>query len=117
MCFPHHVPEEGMSVADDWRGVNVQPAVLSFGAHDELGNIQYEMIAEDAAFIKKYYAEEDMVFRPDLASTHYFNRSLEQKDRLKINVVLKIASNGGSTAVIGTSTSIIGGPRNSGRTY
>ena len=49
-------------------------------------------LPEVASFIKKYHKGEDTVFWPDLASAHYSNRSLEEMERLSIDVVPKSAN-------------------------
>lgn len=49
-------------------------------------------LPEVAKFIKKYHKDEDVVFWPDLASAHYSKRSLEEMERLNIDVVPKSAN-------------------------
>ena len=49
-------------------------------------------LPEVASFIKKYHKGEDAVFWPDLASAHYSKRSLEEMERLHIDVVPKSAN-------------------------
>ena len=49
-------------------------------------------LTEVASFIKKYHKGEDKVFWPDLASAHYSKRSLEEMERLNIDVVPKSAN-------------------------
>ena len=49
-------------------------------------------LPEVASFIKKYHKGEDAVFWPDLASAHYSKRSLEEMERLNIDVVPKSAN-------------------------
>ena len=45
-----------------------------------------------APFIKKYHKGEDAVFWQNLASAHYLKRSLEEMERLNIDVVPKSAN-------------------------
>ncbi|XP_065077549.1 uncharacterized protein LOC135700820 [Ochlerotatus camptorhynchus] len=49
-------------------------------------------LPEVASFIKKYHKGEDAVFWPDLVSTHYSKRSLEEMERMNIDVVPKSAN-------------------------
>lgn len=49
-------------------------------------------LPEVAAFIKKYHKDDNVVFWPDLASSHYSKRALEEMERLGIPVVPKHAN-------------------------